>query len=103
MKGILILLFVASTLTSFAKETKLHQADSLFGLITFGAKYTVHDTIRIYNADGSLWHWLHLEDCCREPQNKEFGPYIFDPDYFELAMTIRHIDSICFHIVACCA
>ncbi len=88
MKKIFTFLFVASALTSFATQTNSIQADSLFGIITFGAKYQVQDTIKIYNADGSLWHWLNLDDKHREPANKNFVPYNYDADYFRLAMRV---------------
>jgi hypothetical protein len=59
------------------------------GLIVLSDKYSKDDTIRIYNADGSLWYefsFYYENQGGKFNERSDFAPFAFHPDYFTLAL-----------------
>ncbi len=68
--------------TTSIKDTK--------GLIVLSKKYGKGDFVRLYNEDGSPWYefsfyYEQIGDG-KFPENENFAPFAFHPDYFVLAL-----------------
>ncbi|MEI9917232.1 MAG: hypothetical protein WDO14_00350 [Bacteroidota bacterium] len=87
MKALSALLLITCSFSSFA-QTKSTPADTLFGIITFGPKADIPDTVKLTNADGSLWYWFSISKGGGGPGDPQFRPFTYDPDYFGLAMIV---------------
>src|SRR4051812_32282528 len=91
MKTFIALLAFATIVIACTSNTSgitdtTQKADTILGIVTYGAGYTDNDSIKIYNEDGSIWHLVTYSYVTQEPGAMEFRPFAFYPDYDILAM-----------------
>ena len=69
--------------------------ENTLGVISLSSEveFTKDDTIRILNADGSLWYKFSFyydgSDGKVDFYNAEFNPHVFHPDYFLLGLVVK--------------
>ena len=68
------------------------------GILSLGDRFVAEDTLRLYSADGTLWHAFSFvyddSDGQYDFAKADFRPYAFHPDYFELALQVIAQDSL---------
>lgn len=85
---ITIALLVIGCIPALSYPRHHSKADTLLGVLTLGPNYSIDDTIKIYNDDGSLWHWVAFKDEIKKIRHPDFDPLGFHPDYFMLDLIV---------------
>ena len=71
--------------------------DSALGVISLGPKFSIADTIRIYNKDGSTWYQFSYtyddSDGKYDFYNREFEPWLFHPDNMQLGLRVTSVKN----------
>ncbi|MEJ0031745.1 MAG: hypothetical protein WDO15_15820 [Bacteroidota bacterium] len=96
MKSFAIALITLSTFSAFAKDIA---ADTVLGIVTLGKGFE-NDTVKVYNADGSLWVWHSLDGINHGQGANDFRPYTDYPDYFVLCLRVVSIKGNHYEIIA---
>lgn len=73
------------------------------GVVTLSQTYGENDTVKIYNADGSIWYEFSYYDDAAFDQlesiNTEFRPFAFHPDYLILGLRVTGEDDKRYEVV----
>ena len=73
------------------------------GVVTLSEKYGEDDTVKIYNADGSMWYEFSYYDESAFDQlesiNTDFRPFAFHPDFLILGLRVVGEDDKRYEVV----
>ena len=98
-----VLILVLCSVHARAASAQSVDITNVSGLVTLSDAYAARDSIRLYNADGTLWYLFSYFYDDKDGQwdfpNDAFKPLAFHPDFFVLGLAVTRRDRRGYEVV----